>query len=158
RSTAHSPVFQAMFAWENTPPARLAFAGVQVTPLRGVAEAAAKFDVTLSLREQAGEILGSVTYAAALYERETVERHVEYFRNRLQGLVGDINATVEQLPMVPAAEREQVLYGWNRTEREYPRQRCLHELFEEQAERIPGSAAVEYEGASLIYSELNGRA
>jgi non-ribosomal peptide synthetase component F len=107
RSTAHSPVFQAMFAWENTPRARLALAGVQVMPLRGEAYAAAKFDVALGLRDQGAEIVGGLTYAAALYERETMERHAEYLRNLLQGLVGDARAVVEQLPMLPAAEREQ---------------------------------------------------
>jgi hypothetical protein len=107
RSTAHSPVFQALFAWQNTPPARLAFAGLQVMPLRGEAHATAKFDLTLSLREQGGKIVGSLTYATALYERGTMERHVEYLRNLLQGLVGDASAAVEQLPMLPAAEREQ---------------------------------------------------
>jgi len=99
RSTAHSPVFQAMFAWENTPRARLALAGVQVMPLGGEAAAVAKFDVALGLREQGGEIVGGLTYAAALYEKRTMERHVEYLRNLLQGLVGDASAMVEQLPM-----------------------------------------------------------
>jgi hypothetical protein len=107
RSTAHSPVFQAMFAWENTPPAALALPGLRVIPLRGEAYVAAKFDVTLSLREQGGEIVGGLTYATALYERGTIERHAKYLRNLLQGLVGDPSAAVDQLPMLPAAEREQ---------------------------------------------------
>jgi amino acid adenylation domain-containing protein len=109
RSTAHSPVFQALFAWQNTPRARLALAEMEVMPLRGEAYAAAKFDMTLGLREQGGEIVGGLTYAAALYERGTMERHVEYLRNLLQGLVGDASSVVEQLPMLPAAEREQTI-------------------------------------------------
>jgi hypothetical protein len=107
RCTAHSPVFQAFFAWQNTSPARLALAGLQVMPLRGEAHAAAKFDVALNLREQRGEIVGTLTYATALYERRTIERHVEYLRNLLQGLVTDVSATVEQLPMLSPAGREQ---------------------------------------------------
>jgi non-ribosomal peptide synthetase component F len=94
RSAAHSPVFQAMFAWETTPRARLAFAGVQVRPLRGEAGVAAKWDLTLNLREQAEEIVGGLTYATALYERGTMERHVEYLRNLLHGLVRDVSAEV----------------------------------------------------------------
>jgi non-ribosomal peptide synthetase component F len=106
RSTEHSPVFQAMFAWESTPRTRLELAGVQVMPLRGEARVAAKFDVALGLREQGGEIVGSLTYAAALYDRPTIERHAEYLRNLLQGLVGDARAVVEQLPMLSVAERD----------------------------------------------------
>jgi non-ribosomal peptide synthetase component F len=110
RSTAHSPVFQAMFAWENTPRVALALPGLRVMPLGGEgsnsrvggagAEAAvAKFDVALGLREQGGKIVGGFTYAAALYERGTIERHVEYLRNLLQRLVKDASAVVEQLPI-----------------------------------------------------------
>jgi amino acid adenylation domain-containing protein len=167
RSTAHSPLFQAMFGWEGTPPAGLALSGLRVMPLRdealnsdaGDAEAlGAKFDLTLGLREQGGKIVGGFTYATALYERPTMERHAEYLRNLLQGLVEDTSATVEQLPMLSEAEREQVLYWWNRTEVEYPRERCIHELFEEQVAGRPGATAVEYEGATLTYGELNRQA
>ena len=70
-------------------------------PLRGETYAAAKFDVALGLREQGGEIVGGLTYAAALYEGQTMERHVEYLRNLLKGLVKDPSATAEQLPLLP---------------------------------------------------------
>jgi amino acid adenylation domain-containing protein len=114
RSTAHHPVFQAMFAWENTPRAALTLPGVRVMPLGGdsagrgaEAEApAAKFDVTLGLREQGVEIVGGLTYAAALFEKRTMERHSEYLRNLLLELVGSATAPVEQLPLLPAAERQ----------------------------------------------------
>jgi amino acid adenylation domain-containing protein len=169
RSTAHSPVFQVMFGWEATPPAALALPGLRVMPLGGEgsnsraggaeAEAVgAKFDLTLGLREQGGKIVGGFTYATALYEKGTMERHVGYLRKLLEGLVGGAKAAVEGLPMLSEAEREQVLHGWNRTEAEYERDRCIHELFEEQAAGRPGAAAVEYEGASLSYGELNRRA
>jgi amino acid adenylation domain-containing protein len=158
RSPAHSPVFQAMFGWENLPPTALALPGLRPTVLGGGAEVEARFDVTLGLREQGGKIVGGLTYATALYERGTMERHAEYLRNLLQGLVGNPKAPVEQLPMLPAAEREQVLEGWNQTGVGYPRDRCIHELFEEQAAAWPGAVAVEHEGALLSYGELNRRA
>src|SRR4029077_8363257 len=125
RSTAHSPVFQAMLAWENTSSEFLALPGLRATALKGdgevEGEVGAKFDVTLGLREQGGKIVGGLTYVTALYEKGTMERHAEYLGNLLQGLVTDASAVVEELPMLPAAERHQVLQGWNRTEREYPR-------------------------------------
>jgi non-ribosomal peptide synthetase component F len=104
RSTAHSPVFQAMFAWQNTPRARLALPGLRLMPLFGEAKPSAKWDVTLGLWEQGGKIVGGLTYASALYERGTMERHVEYMRSLLQGLVADPSAAVEQLPILAAAE------------------------------------------------------
>ena len=60
--------------------------------------------------------------------------------------------------MLPEAERQQVLYEWNATEAEYPREQCVHELFEAQVEKTPEAVAVVYEEATLSYGELNRRA
>ena len=53
------------------------------------------------------------------------------------------------------AARHQILVEWNRTERDYPRDKCVHQLFEEQVERTPEAEAVVFEGNSLTYQELN---
>jgi hypothetical protein len=60
--------------------------------------------------------------------------------------------------LLSEVEREQVLYGWNRTEREYPADKCVHELFEEQAARTPEATALVFEEATMTYAELNRRA
>src|SRR4029077_5254188 len=52
-------------------------------------------------------------------------------------------------------ERQQVLYGWNATAAEYPRDKCVHELFEEQVEKSPEAVALVFEGEELNYAELN---
>ena len=62
------------------------------------------------------------------------------------------------LSILPQAEREQVLQGFNATQAEYPREALIHELFEAQVERTPGAVAVVYEGEQLTYAELNTKA
>src|SRR4029077_3207185 len=57
-----------------------------------------------------------------------------------------------------AAERDQLVYEWNRTETAYEHEKCVHELFEEQAGRTPDAVAAVYEDKSLSYGELNRRA
>ena len=59
---------------------------------------------------------------------------------------------------LPESERDQVLYAWNDTATEYPADRCVHELFEEQVESTPEAVAVVYGEERLSYGELNGRA
>ncbi|MDN5920797.1 MAG: amino acid adenylation domain-containing protein, partial [Pseudonocardia sp.] len=56
------------------------------------------------------------------------------------------------------SERRLLLEEWNRTERAYPSERCVHQLFEEQVRREPAAVAVEHDGALLSYGELNARA
>ena len=60
--------------------------------------------------------------------------------------------------MLSEAERHRVLVEWNATEAEYPADKCIHELFEVQAERTPEAVAVEFEEQQLSYGELNARA
>src|SRR5438067_13885555 len=62
-----------------------------------------------------------------------------------------------RLPLVTNAERERLLFEWNDTYAEYPRDRCVHELFEEQAGRTPDTTAVVFENQELSYRELNSR-
>ncbi len=57
-----------------------------------------------------------------------------------------------------AAQRRKLLFHWNMTRREYPRDHCFHHLFEEQAEKTPDSPAVQDDVDSLSYRELNRRA
>src|SRR5258708_39849760 len=65
---------------------------------------------------------------------------------------------VDPLPILSDAELHLILRDWNATERDYPRHKCVHELFEEQAARNPGAVAVTFEGRSLTYAQLDKRA
>ncbi|MDF5993674.1 AMP-binding protein [Pseudomonas aeruginosa] len=60
--------------------------------------------------------------------------------------------------MLDAEERGQLLEGWNATAAEYPLQRGVHRLFEEQVERTPTAPALAFGEERLDYAELNRRA
>jgi amino acid adenylation domain-containing protein len=158
RSLAHTPLFQVMLAWQNAPAGALSLAGLEVEPVQAAAQEAARFDLLLSLRESGGRIVGHVEYATSLYDRETVERHAGYLRRVLEAMVADECAAVEALPLLPEAERRQVVEEWNRTDVAYPRDACVHELFETQVERTPDAVALVFGEESLSYAELNRRA
>ncbi|HEU4456088.1 MAG TPA: amino acid adenylation domain-containing protein, partial [Longimicrobium sp.] len=112
----------------------------------------------LSLWENDGRIAGDVEYATSLFERSTVERWLGYLRRVLEAMAADDGSSVDRLPMLPAAERRLVLEELNDTRREYPREACVHELFQAQAARTPGAVAVVSEAERVTYAELNARA
>ncbi len=58
-----------------------------------------------------------------------------HWQNLLRGMLENPQASVDSLPMLDAEERYQLLEGWNATAAEYPLQRGVHRLFEEQVER-----------------------
>ncbi|HEX2187810.1 MAG TPA: amino acid adenylation domain-containing protein, partial [Longimicrobiaceae bacterium] len=158
RSLAHSPLFQVMFAWQNAPGGGLELPGLTLSPAGAGPRATSKFDLLLSLWEDDGRIAGNVEYATSLFERETVERWLGYLRRVLGAMAADDALGVDRLPMLSEAERALVLEEWNRTAAGYPADRCVHELFEAQAARVPDAVAVEFEGETLGYAALNSRA
>ena len=159
RSLAHTPLFQVMFDWQqNMGGGGLALSGLELGPLGSAAPVFAKFDLKLSLWNAGERIVGGLEYAAALFERATVERYVGYLRAMLEGMVAEETQAIDRLPMLSEVERRQLLYEWNATQAEYPQEKLAHEFFEEQAGRTPEAVAVVFEDATLSYGELNRRA
>ncbi|HEX8243279.1 MAG TPA: amino acid adenylation domain-containing protein, partial [Longimicrobium sp.] len=124
----------------------------------GASDVNASVDLWLGLREMGGRIMGAVTYSTALYDRETVERHVGYLRRVLREMAADDARPVERLPLLPDAERARVVETWNRTAADYAAAACIHELFQAHVERAPDAEAVVFEDRRLSYGELNARA
>ncbi|MFI6644564.1 amino acid adenylation domain-containing protein [Streptomyces sp. NPDC050504] len=75
----------------------------------------------------------------------------------LAAMVRDDGRHEEFSPLGPVEERR-VLQEWNGPARDYPVDRCVHELFEEQVRRVPDAVAVEGASGRLTYRELNARA
>ncbi|MHB2029768.1 MAG: amino acid adenylation domain-containing protein, partial [Acidimicrobiales bacterium] len=157
RSLSHAPLFQVLFAWQNNERGELALPGLSINSA-GAAASISKFDLTLNLFEAGDRIVGEVEYATSLFERSTVERYLSYLHRLLQAMVADDGQHIGQLPMLPDAERHRVLVEWNATEREYPSDRCIQELFEAQVAASPDAVAVVHEREQLTYGELNARA
>ncbi|HEX2188359.1 MAG TPA: amino acid adenylation domain-containing protein, partial [Longimicrobiaceae bacterium] len=158
RSLAYTPLFQVMFAWQNAPGGALELPGLTVGAA-GVPDAStAKLDLSLALWEEDGRIAGALNYATALFDHATVERHAAYLRRVLEEMAADDTQPVDRLDLLPAEERARVVAEWNHTEAAYPRESCIHALFEAQARRTPAAVAVEYDGRALAYAELNARA
>ena len=158
RSPAYSPLFQVMFVWQNMPHSELKLSRVEATPLQAAPRVVTKFDLTLILRQAGRCIRGGVEYASALFEAGTIERYLGYLRRLLEGMTANEDLAVHQLSLLSDRKRQQVLYEWNATKVEYPKDECVHELFEEQVEKRPEAVALRYEGEELSYGELNRRA
>ncbi|WP_304168426.1 non-ribosomal peptide synthetase, partial [Lonsdalea britannica] len=157
RSLAHSPVFQVMLALQNTPDIAFALPGLETSLLNEAVETA-QFDLSLDLREVGGRIKGRLYYATALFDAATAQRYVDYWHALLRGMTADPHQPVQTLPLLPDAERRQLLFGFNATRADYPVGDALHLLFEGQADRQPDATAVECDGERLSYGELNRRA
>ena len=157
RSLSHTPLFQAMFELDKGPVETPDLPGLEVEPVE-LPDTAAKFDLRLlAVGEEAGLLL-VFEYATDLFDRATVVRLAGHFETMLEGIVADPERPVSRLPLLSEPERRRILTDWNQTWAEYPKEKCLHELFGEQAARSPEAVAVELEGGSLTYRELDLKA
>jgi amino acid adenylation domain-containing protein len=157
RDPSRSPLFQVMFVLQNIPRASRELTGLTVTPLE-VDSGTAKFDLTLSMAETAGSLRASFEYNTDLFEQTTIDRMLGHFQTLLEGIVANPDQRLSELPLLTESERHQLLVEWNDTKREYSKDKCIHELFEEQVERTPDAVAVHSEARQLTYRELNRRA
>ncbi|HEY1528469.1 MAG TPA: non-ribosomal peptide synthase/polyketide synthase [Candidatus Angelobacter sp.] len=157
RSQSYSPLFQNMLAFMDKPrPWNLE--GLE-TSMIAARTGTSKFDLLLQLGTNAeGKLHGDLEYSQDLFDSSTVRRMVANLESLLEAIVADPGQPIAFLNLLPAEQRCQVVKSWNQTETSLPRNKCVHELFEEQAERTPNAPAVAYEGEQLNYRELNERA
>ena len=156
RNLSYSPVFQMMFSLRNL--------HAEVPPLGGLKveeidcdPGAAQFDLTIEVIERPEGLSCLAIYSTDLFEAETVRRLLGHYQTFLEGAVRDPDSRLSALPILTESERRQLLVEWNQTQKGYP-QKCMHELFEEQAARTPEAVAVLFEGRQLTYGVLNERA
>ncbi|WP_338861828.1 non-ribosomal peptide synthase/polyketide synthase (plasmid) [Mycetohabitans rhizoxinica] len=157
RRLNHTPLFQVMLAWQSNEPGEWRLPGLTATPAELEYEVV-KFDLELNLSEVGDEIVGSLGYATALFDRSTIERHVGYLQTMLRAMVACPQQPVATLELLSPAERQLLLHTWNATQRDYPKHRCGHQLFEAQVERTPEAPALVYEAQTLSYAQLNAQA
>lgn len=157
RTLSRNPLFQVLFALRTAPTSELRMPGLTVTLEEEVYESA-MFDLMISLQERGDQIIGFLNYATDLFDRATVERWLGYYGMLLRSMLDGSHSLLAELPILPEAERQQVLEAFNTTKTPWPRERLIHEVFEQQVARTPEALAVEHQGRSLSYGELNARA
>jgi amino acid adenylation domain-containing protein len=157
RNLSRQPLFQVMFILQNAPMEPLELPGLNSSLLE-VDTGTARFDLTLSMGENEQGLIGSLVYNTDLFDVATISRMAGHFQTLLAGIVTNLQQRLSELPLLTDAERQQLLVQWNDTKTDYPKDQCIHELFEAQAERTPNAVAVVFENEQLTYRELNRRA
>jgi amino acid adenylation domain-containing protein len=157
RDFSRSPLVQVLFQVLCFAEKGLSLAGLEATRLPSCGQRV-RFDLEMHLWQQAKKIEGEVVYSTDLFDAATIERMTGHFLTLLQAVTADADKRLSDLPLLTAAERHQLLSEWNDTAVEYPRDRCLHELFEEQVQKTPDAVALMFGACSLTYAELNSKA
>lgn len=157
RSLSLSPLFQAMFALQNAltqPPELL---GLKLSQLQ-VDHGTSKFDLTLYMVEEAEGLRGRLEYSTDLFDAATIKRMMGHFQVLLEAIVANPAQRISELPLLTDDERHQLIVEWNDTQTDYPKDSCLHHLFEQHVKQQPDAVAMLYENEQISYGQLNQRA
>ncbi|HET8774523.1 MAG TPA: amino acid adenylation domain-containing protein, partial [Thermoanaerobaculia bacterium] len=153
RNMALTPLFQIMFVLNaemgEAPDER-------IQPYR-LDAGISKFDLTAELAETAGGLAGAFRYSTALYKPQTIDRMVEHFIALCRAVVDAPAAAIGALDYLSESEQRQLLAGFNDSVAAYPADKCLPQLFAEQAAMHPARTAVVFGSEQLTYQELDAR-
>jgi amino acid adenylation domain-containing protein len=155
RDIGQNPLFQVAFSLDpSMPEIELGWTLTQSDIDNGTA----KFELYLGLEEKPEGLIGRIEYRTDLFDAPTIERMIGHFQTLLEGIVANPLERISELPLLTETERHQLLVDWNDTQTDYPKDKCLHQLFEEQVEQTPNHVAVVFEDQQLTYRELNRKA
>ena len=156
RDLSRNPLFDVMFVLQN-----MAAANVEIDRLRFTGydsnQAPAKFDLTFTAEEMDDEISFSVEYCVSLFKRETIERMCGHLQRIFVEITENQEILLMDIDMLSPDERNRILYEFNNTYAEFPKDKTIHQLFEEQVKKTPDNVALVFEDRSITYSELNAK-
>src|SRR5215813_501927 len=157
RTRSYSPLFQVMLILHNEPKQAFQLSGLLIEEVE-CDSGLAKFDLTLEVVEQDEELYFQLEFSADLFERSTIKRMINHLKNLISAATEDPASPILKLNMLSASERKQILFDWNATSAEYPKDLTLARAFEDQVRRTPDAIALVDGAQRISYSELERRA
>jgi amino acid adenylation domain-containing protein len=139
-------------------PSRLAEVPIVARDLASVEDHTARCDLVVLASEVEGKLRLDCEYDAEVFTAATIRRLLEQFTGLLEGIVGNAEYKLYDLPLLTKSERHQLLVEWNNTKRDWLTDKCIHQLFEAQVKKSPEAIALVLEDKQLTYRELNRRA
>jgi amino acid adenylation domain-containing protein len=156
RSLAYNPLFQVMFAYQNTSLRPLKLVNLTLSPME-IEMDTAKFDLTLDLTEDPNGIIGAIEYNVDLFNSKYIDLLIGHFKTLLKGIIANPERRISELPILTEGERRRIMKEWNNTRVDYPQDRLIHQIFEARVEKNSDDIAIAFEGQRLTYRELNQR-
>ncbi|PSB59548.1 non-ribosomal peptide synthetase [Chamaesiphon polymorphus] len=101
------------------------------------------------------ELALDISFDRSRFTPDSIDRMLEHLQALLAGMVVDGDRSIESIPLLSTPERQQLLEVWHQTHADYPQDRCIHQLFEQQVERTPEAIAIVFEDRCLTYQDLD---
>lgn len=157
RDASRNPLFDVMFIYQNEGYPEIKLKDTQTEyyiPENNVS----KFDLSLEMIPIGEELSLRYEYCAKLYDEEFIKRLALHYHEILKQILENTDMKIAEIQIITKEEKKQLLQDFNNTKEEYPREKTIVDLFEEQVEKAPNNIAVVFEDKQLTYQELNEKA
>jgi fengycin family lipopeptide synthetase D len=115
----------------------------------------AKFDMTFFVSERDENVYITIEYYTAIFKRDTIRGLVEHFKKLIKQVISNPHIKLEDIDILTKPEKQKLLYEFNRTGTDYPKESTLSELFETHVENTPNHIAVVFGNEHLTYKALD---
>jgi len=159
RNVLSNPLAQVGFAFQNAPNPGFQIGELSIESIDADRVLSnARFDLEIHLWEGKPKIAGALVYKQELFGRALIEGMVSHYERLLEAIIVNPLQQINHLPIITEIEQQKLLVEWNNTKKDYPTDKCIHQLFEEQVEKTPDAVAVVLGEQKITYFQLNRKA
>ncbi|MCP4157782.1 MAG: amino acid adenylation domain-containing protein, partial [bacterium] len=141
RDTSRNPMFDVMLTMQKTEIPEVCIPGLNLKPYRRESRTS-KFDLMLSAAHDTPELRFGFEYATKLFKKETIQRFITYFKKIISGVIHQPDSRLGEIEILTPQEKKQLQNQFNDTKADYPGDKTIHQLFEEQVEKTPDRISI----------------
>ncbi len=153
--STNNPLFDVMFAYQNANSNKLTLGDESVEIIKS-ASGISKFNLSIEIEPDTRVV--NLEYRTDLFKEDTINRLFEHFINTLNVICENDDILIKDISIISDEEKNRILYEFNATAVDYPNDKSVIELFEDQVKKTPDNIALVFENTSLTYKELNEKA
>ncbi len=155
RDNSRNPLFDVMYTYSKIEDQAVEVTGLRLEAENGEIPEVAKFDLLFGVKDNVEQTFISLSYATDLFSRETIERYEGYFKAIISAILADVNVKLGDIKIISEEEENKLLREFNLTDREYPDEVTVLNLFERQLVQRPLATAIAFGESRITYQELN---
>ena len=157
RDTSRSPLFDTLFTYQNNGFKSVDFDGINsefYIPDMKIS----KYDLSLEIVPGENKLNLNFEYCTKLFTKQFIENLSNHYKNILEIVINNLDTQISSICMLSKKEKNQIIYEFNNTKTNYPKNKTITQLFEEQVEKTPDNIAIVFGNKELTYKALNEKA
>ncbi|WP_246370378.1 non-ribosomal peptide synthetase, partial [Mesobacillus zeae] len=156
RDLSRNPLFEVILVLQNTELKEMVLSDIQIKPY-AKNQNKAKFDISLNIEEVGDQLVCEMEYRSRLFRRETIEQMRKHYIKILQEISTKTEHKLNDIDLLNEEETQQLLVAYNQTLADYPREKTVIDVIDEQVNEQPNATALVYKDSFLTYGEMNRR-